>query len=402
MLQIPTLSCQGAQPVERGPVRQRNTRYIAVIGPRLERDGPACRQHHFGRTQCTQRVKPVLAEAFERDGHCRDRAAARQVAVAEIERAAGEAGGGRDGHLEVRALGRAHTVDDARRDVDGKAGRRALDAELEVELEAGDLQHRVDDPEGAHALAGLRELGFEGIESVRLGRGYLLPPELDRATVDAARRTLLADPVVDEARVTAPGDAPEATPGARRVLVARRPGVMDPVAHTLEGALLAQGLVEDAAAATGLVGTFHAWEIDAPASIDHDALDAAVRRALANEVIEAIETDGEALPYGVPPARPRHGRVEVTLRGLDDDALLRLSAEGVLSLNLTEMRAVQAHYDAEGREPSLVELETIAQTWSEHCQHKTFRGIIEMDGEVIDNLLKSPIAKATHDLDKDW
>ncbi|MEM1452833.1 MAG: phosphoribosylformylglycinamidine synthase subunit PurL [Planctomycetota bacterium] len=260
----------------------------------------------------------------------------------------------------------------------------------------------VDDPEGAHALAGLRELGFEGIESVRLGRGYLLPPELDRATVDAARRTLLADPVVDEARVTAPGDAPEATPGARRVLVARRPGVMDPVAHTLEGALLAQGLVEDAAAATGLVGTFHAWEIDAPASIDHDALDAAVRRALANEVIEAIETDGEALPYGVPPARPRHGRVEVTLRGLDDDALLRLSADGVLSLNLTEMRAVQAHYDAEGREPSLVELETIAQTWSEHCQHKTFRGIIEMDGEVIDNLLKSTIAKATHDLDKDW
>ncbi|MEM8713273.1 MAG: phosphoribosylformylglycinamidine synthase subunit PurL, partial [Planctomycetota bacterium] len=57
---------------------------------------------------------------------------------------------------------------------------------------------------------------------------------------------------------------------------------------------------------------------------------------------------------------------------------------------------------SEGREPSLCELETIAQTWSEHCQHKTFRGVIEMDGETIDNLLKSTIARATHELARDW
>ena len=63
---------------------------------------------------------------------------------------------------------------------------------------------------------------------------------------------------------------------------------------------------------------------------------------------------------------------------------------------------MQAHYAAEGREPSLCELETIACDLGEHCQHKTFRGVIEMDGEVIDNLLKSTIAKATFDLDKDW
>jgi len=81
---------------------------------------------------------------------------------------------------------------------------------------------------------------------------------------------------------------------------------------------------------------------------------------------------------------------------------VKLSESGQLSLDLTEMRAVQEHYRAAGREPSIAELETIAQTWSEHCQHKTFRGRIEMDGEVIDNLLKSTIAAATHELAKPW
>ncbi|MFT5154868.1 MAG: phosphoribosylformylglycinamidine synthase II [Planctomycetota bacterium] len=69
---------------------------------------------------------------------------------------------------------------------------------------------------------------------------------------------------------------------------------------------------------------------------------------------------------------------------------------------MIEMLEVQSHFAALKREPTICELETIAQTWSEHCQHKTFRGMIEMDGEVIDNLLKSTIAAATHELDKDW
>jgi phosphoribosylformylglycinamidine synthase len=92
----------------------------------------------------------------------------------------------------------------------------------------------------------------------------------------------------------------------------------------------------------------------------------------------------------------------VPLLEAGDEALLHVSEQGVLSLNLVEMRAVQAHYRELGREPTACELETLAQTWSEHCQHKTFRGLIEMDGEVIDNLLKSTIAAATHELARPW
>ena len=38
---------------------------------------------------------------------------------------------------------------------------------------------------------------------------------------------------------------------------------------------------------------------------------------------------------------------------------------------------MQQYFGAEGRDPTDVELESMAQTWSEHCVHKTFKGIVE-------------------------
>ena len=66
------------------------------------------------------------------------------------------------------------------------------------------------------------------------------------------------------------------------------------------------------------------------------------------------------------------------------------------------MRAIQEHYRKLGREPTDVELETFAQTWSEHCVHKTFKGIILYDSEEIDGLLKSTIARVTRELSPEW
>ncbi|MDA0974960.1 MAG: phosphoribosylformylglycinamidine synthase subunit PurS [Planctomycetota bacterium] len=256
----------------------------------------------------------------------------------------------------------------------------------------------VDDPEGSHALGAARTLGLDTIEDLRLGRGYLLPPSFSAEQVQRAVDELLADPVVDEARVTAPSAEPERRTAAW-VLVARKPGVMDPVTWTLRRALTRAGI--SAAGTEPLVGAFQAWEVTgSAATLDH--LAELASKVLANEVIDAVGIGEEGLHYGQPDASTEHAVVEVPLRALDDEGLLRLSTDGMLSMDLAEMQAVQAHFQAAEREPTACELETLAQTWSEHCQHKTFRGRIEMDGEVIDNLLKSTIAKATHDLNKDW
>ncbi len=91
------------------------------------------------------------------------------------------------------------------------------------------------------------------------------------------------------------------------------------------------------------------------------------------------------------------------LRDLDDAALEKLSRDGQLSLSLAEMRTIQVHFRELDRDPSDVELETLAQTWSEHCSHKTLKGridFIEEDGRVrhYDNLLKETIFGATQEI----
>lgn len=99
------------------------------------------------------------------------------------------------------------------------------------------------------------------------------------------------------------------------------------------------------------------------------------------------------------------------LLNASDDELVRISQDGMLALNLDEMRAVKQHFAALGRNPTDVEMETLAQTWSEHCKHKVFNGVIDytVDGrtERIDNLFTHTIRKATEDIrrlkgDKDW
>jgi phosphoribosylformylglycinamidine synthase len=77
------------------------------------------------------------------------------------------------------------------------------------------------------------------------------------------------------------------------------------------------------------------------------------------------------------------------------------------------MKAVQAHFRSLDREPTDVELETIAQTWSEHCSHKTLRGTITLtdhatgETRTYQNLLKETIFAATQTIrqqlgDNDW
>lgn len=97
----------------------------------------------------------------------------------------------------------------------------------------------------------------------------------------------------------------------------------------------------------------------------------------------------------------------VSLLGASDKKLMEISRKGLLSLSLQEMKTIQDYFKNVGRDPSDVELETIAQTWSEHCKHKTFSGVIEYEEEgrgsrVYDNLLKSTVMRVTRELDYSW
>ncbi|MFH1774833.1 MAG: phosphoribosylformylglycinamidine synthase subunit PurL [Methanobacteriota archaeon] len=92
----------------------------------------------------------------------------------------------------------------------------------------------------------------------------------------------------------------------------------------------------------------------------------------------------------------------INILGASDRELLNLSKNRQLSLNLEEMRVIKEHFTKLGRNPADVELETLAQTWSEHCAHKTFRGTILTEEGRIDNLLRSTIARVTKELSLPW
>lgn len=103
--------------------------------------------------------------------------------------------------------------------------------------------------------------------------------------------------------------------------------------------------------------------------------------------------------------------VSVDFLSLTTEGLVGLSKERGLSLNAEEMAAIQTYFRAQGRSPSDPELETLAQTWSEHCKHKTFRAAIhhvetDVNGVTQErhykDLLKETIVKVTDDLKKSW
>ena len=97
---------------------------------------------------------------------------------------------------------------------------------------------------------------------------------------------------------------------------------------------------------------------------------------------------------------------EVNLN-VGDDELITIGKEGIanadgtrrgpLGMSLLYMQAVQDYFKAEGRNPTDVELETLAQTWSEHCKHTIFASPID---EIKEGLYKHYIKGATNEIRK--
>jgi phosphoribosylformylglycinamidine synthase len=68
--------------------------------------------------------------------------------------------------------------------------------------------------------------------------------------------------------------------------------------------------------------------------------------------------------------------------------LLELNERYSFGFNLAELKSIQSYYQKQKRNPTDIELETIAQTWSEHCIHKTFKSRIKFNQKIIPPLLE--------------
>ena len=232
------------------------------------------------------------------------------------------------------------------------------------------------------------------IETARI---FLVDTAADTDQVRKVAGELLADPVVDRAELITAGADDD---GHSRIEVHLKPGVMDPVAASTEMAIRDMGIpVRE-------VRTGRSYLIRG--KVPRDELERIANRVLANGVVESVHFE----PF-VPKEFQRGHEYKLNLRHveirkLSDEQLQKLSREGHLFLSLAEMKAIQAYYREQGREPTDVELETIAQTWSEHCVHKTLKSAVELEvrdegGTVVetrryDNLIRDTIFKSTMEI----
>ena len=251
----------------------------------------------------------------------------------------------------------------------------------------------------ARLVNAAHQAGISTLSGCVVNRLYFVRGQISQQQVHTIAEQLLADPVTETFTID---DLLYSNDQAVHLTIETTllPGVTDPPAENLIRAARQLGIDGIEQAATGqqfvLAGELTAVQ-----------LQQLTTSILANPVIQRFRLNAPITPPFVD-SHPVNLTVEqIDLRAVNDATLLSISQERRLALDLNEMRAVQAYYQQEDRPATDVELEMIAQTWSEHCVHKTFKAQIAYTGpdgkqEQIDGLLKQYIRRATDEINKPW
>lgn len=257
------------------------------------------------------------------------------------------------------------------------------------------------DPRNAGLLADAHALGLTRITHIQCHDLYFIEGELSQPDLRRLATELLGDPVAQTSEWRSVASGGVASINGPVIETALRPGVTDPVAEQIIRAAHELGIRAVTRAATGsryLVG----------GRLTTRDLHTLANRILANPVIQRYAI-GEIEPV-FPELAEASGHVDViAIRELDPDELIALSRDRRAALDPTEMQAIQNYYRTEGRDPADVEFEMLAQTWSEHCVHKTFEAKIEIRDwrsenaqSQIDGILTTYIRAATEKIAAPW
>lgn len=265
-----------------------------------------------------------------------------------------------------------------------------------------------NDPRSARYLSDARALGLVNIQRMECQDLYFIQGQVNSDHLQQIATQLLSDPITQQAqwgRVLIGQKKPKKSTSCDHVIeISLLPGVTDAVADQLVRASRVLGIQGVEKASSGL-------RFEIQGDLTHTELQLLTQRLLANVVIHRYAI-GEIEPL-FPQTAEASGAVEtLPIRNLNDDALLTLSNQRRAALDLPEMLAIQKYYRSMDRDPTDIEFETIAQTWSEHCVHKTFKALIEIQnpssnpekehGSPISSLLDTYIKAASKKISAPW
>jgi phosphoribosylformylglycinamidine synthase len=235
------------------------------------------------------------------------------------------------------------------------------------------LKPELADPAGEEVLYEIRSsLGIESVRKVRTARVFRFEG-LTPGEAEFLAKNLLWEDIFQEYAL----NRPLITDASYLLEVAYKPGVMNPEAASLVKAARDLGLKHLEAADSS-------WEYAFYGPVTPGEIELITRRLLVNATIQHVVTEKPQTLHlsGVP--RPTN---IIPLRGMIDSQLMDLSRDK-LFLSLEEMRLIQEYFHRLGRDPTDCEVEILAQTWSEHCAHKTFKARLIVDGQEKKPLLK--------------
>ncbi|HEX9077963.1 MAG TPA: phosphoribosylformylglycinamidine synthase subunit PurS, partial [Desulfuromonadaceae bacterium] len=278
------------------------------------------------------------------------------------------------------------------------------------------LKDSVRDARGERIKREIEHFLHLAVTEVRTIDIYTVDAALSPAELEKAAAGPFSDPVIQAWSI----DRPLATGFDYAVEVGFRPGVTDNVGRTAREAV--EYLTGRPFAASE--GIYTAVQYLITGALSAADVERIATGLLCNTLIQryTILSSAEfAARNGFPAYVPvvDVGAYNTTpVREIDlevsDEELMRISREGVLALTLEEMKIIQAHYRdpqvvAEratvglGARPTDVELECLAQTWSEHCKHKIFAATVQYEDEhgakrEIRSLFKSFIQRTTKEV----
>lgn len=261
------------------------------------------------------------------------------------------------------------------------------------------VQNTTNDPRNGGYLRDAHALGFKHLKQIQVHDLYFIEGQLSQEDLQQLALTLLTDPVTQSASWDElPASSLDPKTGSAILEVSLRPGVTDPVASGIVRASHELGIRAVQRAATG-----QRFEIE---GLNENDLERLAKQLLANSVIQHWKIG--CIEPAFPEEVESSGTVEtISIRNLNDNELLALSKNRRAALDLAEMQAIRAYCQKENRDLTDVEFETIAQTWSEHCVHKTFKAKIDVATGLattytIDSLIKTHLKSATDEINAPW
>ncbi|MGD2169844.1 MAG: phosphoribosylformylglycinamidine synthase subunit PurL [Chlamydiota bacterium] len=257
------------------------------------------------------------------------------------------------------------------------------------------LKNNFHDPKALEIIKASKEYLHKTIEAVQVKQIYDIHKKLSQEQL-LELCSVLSDPVLNEVKIN---DAEEGS-FDWKILISFKPSVCDNTGR------IAQVAIEDylkehfSASESVHSQTLYLFK----GKLSFQDMQYIAKEILANDVIEDIYIE----------------KIDSVFEEISFDKtlqeLLDVNEKRQLALNKKELLFIKTYFQKDNvalerkklglpKWPTDVEIEAIAQTWSEHCKHKIFNAkILFNDSLTIDSLFKTYIKKATDEIskDKDW